>query len=348
MSMTSPTTTVFLIADADESWILETMGRDWVARRVTDLGVDLERADHPEDLGPGLRRSHRWNRCGAPVDGNPCSRGSPTRANDSVRPRRPWPRPRPGDRQARVRRGCAATAASPRTGRPPIRSSARTSVCTPVRPSALQPDDWVLVVRLGSDGATACDRHRRPRTSTFKPVWVDTGLPDLGPRPRVVRCAHPVVASRTAASRHVGRLPPPPRRLPRRPRSAAAGVRRGGSHRPGAGGRPGRRNGHGLRAHGRRGTAVDRADQRSGAESRLGRWRTAAHRRAWDSNDRAARLPEEGGGLMRPLSPEPLPRAICGPPRPGGSNVTRGGDPAASPGLSDDTPPRRCRRHPVG
>ena len=286
----------FLIADADESWILETMGRDWVARRVTDLG----------SISNGLTTRKTWDLASAGV-------------TDGTDVARRWTEPvftrfaDAGQRQCATQEALAETPGevtvrhafdvlrSHRSQSPdwsPAYPVIGQDVCMhagygPVRSSQTTGS---LVVRLGSDGATAwVTGTAAPCTSTFKPVWVDTGLPDLGPRPRgwfdarTLWWRHELLHRATLAD-YPRRLAAyrddrdqlqqefvavvPTAEAPAADRAAATGT-----------------------AFARTAAAELRWTERvSGPahESRLGRWRTAAYRRAWDSNDRAARLPEEG------------------------------------------------------
>ncbi|MFN8126408.1 MAG: C69 family dipeptidase [Candidatus Nanopelagicales bacterium] len=251
----------FLAADADEAWILETMGRDWVARRVTRVG----------SISNGLTTRTQWDLASMGV-------------TDGTDVARRWTEPvftkfaAAGDRQCRTTDALSdaggrvdvahamAVLRGHRSSDPswsPAYPVMGQDVCMhagygPVRSSQTTGS---LVVRIGADGATAwVTGTAAPCTSIFKPAWVDSGLPDTGPRPRgwfdarTLWWRHELLHRRTLLDYPpVGGLP----RRPRHPRGGTGG--RCARSRPPA---PDPLGVHrcGVRAQFRRGTALDRID----------------------------------------------------------------------------------------
>ncbi|MEI2715470.1 MAG: C69 family dipeptidase [Candidatus Nanopelagicales bacterium] len=175
----------FIATDRTEAWILETMGRDWVARRVTDRA----------SISNGLTTRTTWDLASVGIsDGTDVARqfAEPvyTRFADAT------------GRQCRTtdaldeRRGSLTVADamdllrhhdSTDAAWSPSRALIGQDVCMhagfgPVRSSQTTGS---LVARLGDDGVTVwVTGASAPCTATFTPVWVDIDPPDFGPRPR--------------------------------------------------------------------------------------------------------------------------------------------------------------------
>lgn len=178
----------FIAADAREAWVLETMGREWVARRVVDV----------DSISNGLTTSTQWDRASVGVAAGTdvastfaepiytrfaAAEYRRCRTRDALRDRIGQVRLR--DAMALLRDhgpqdvgdwspadGLVGQEVCMHAGFGPVRSSQSTGS---------------MVVQLSAAGATVwLTGTAAPCTSTFKPVWVDVDLPDLGPRPRGV------------------------------------------------------------------------------------------------------------------------------------------------------------------
>ena len=179
----------FIIADPTQAWILETFGRDWVARQV----------DHTDSISNALTTGSSWDKSSASA--------TPTTADtDIARSNSDFLYTRFSDAAARQCRTSQALSAmrgrigardamellrdhGPQGDQPgwsPARALMGANVCMhagfgPIRSSQ---STGSLVVRLAADGPTMwVTGSSAPCTSVFKPIWFDSGLPDLGPVP---------------------------------------------------------------------------------------------------------------------------------------------------------------------
>lgn len=180
----------FIAADATEAWVLETMGREWVARRVVDV----------DSISNGLTTGSQWDRASIGVAAGTdvattyaepiytrfaAAEYRRCRTRDTLRERLGGVRL--ADAMALLRDHGAASHADPDWT--PADGLVGQEVCMhagfgPVRSSQ---STGSLVAHLTPSGATVwLTGTSAPCTSTFKPVWVDVDLPDLGPRPRGV------------------------------------------------------------------------------------------------------------------------------------------------------------------
>jgi dipeptidase len=189
----------FLIADPGDAWVLETAGREWAAKRISSGVYSISNAitigNRFDSCSPGLVRQavrQGWCRGEADFDFARCySRQPHTRLS-----------------AADERRACATAALEPRRGQVSVadatallrshetaagrcaaidRGLTGRTVCNhagfgPARWSSQAVGSMVSELRAG--GATHwLTGTSAPCTSIFKPVWIDSGLPDLGPPP---------------------------------------------------------------------------------------------------------------------------------------------------------------------
>lgn len=182
----------FIAADAAEAWVLETMGREWVARRVPDVA----------SISNGLTTRREWDLASVGVtNGTDVARkyaepvftrfadatGRQCRTYDALADR--VGRVTVTDAMSVLRKHAGADAAPPSASPDwtPATAIIGQDICMhagfgPVRSSQTTGS---LVAHISADGVTAwVTGTAAPCTSTFKPVWLDTGLPDLGPPPR--------------------------------------------------------------------------------------------------------------------------------------------------------------------
>ncbi len=175
----------FIAADHTEAWVLETVGRDWVARRVADVA----------SISNGLTTRTQWDLASAGVkDGTDVARryaepvftrfadasGRQCRTQDAL-----------NDRHGRVTVSDALAVLRNHDGHAatwsPDTSLIGQDICMhagfgPVRSSQTTGS---LAAHITAEGVTAwVTGTSAPCTSTFKPVWLDSGLPDLGRPPR--------------------------------------------------------------------------------------------------------------------------------------------------------------------
>lgn len=182
----------FIVADPADAWVVETANRAWVAKRVRGVRA----------ISNGLTLRDDWDRA---------SSGLAARARD-------WKLSPGGGRvdfartfgdplmtraaAARLRRACTESFLARRSGAitvsdamSALRQHGRhagggvfTSVCAhaswwPTRRAGQTTGS--LVCRLSDARSTHfVTATAAPCTSVFKPVWLDAGLPDLGPVPR--------------------------------------------------------------------------------------------------------------------------------------------------------------------
>ena len=175
----------FIAADHREAWILETVGRDWVARRVTDVG----------SISNGLTTRKQWDLASAGItDGTDVARrwaepvftrfadaaGRQCRTSDALLARS-------GEVTVADALSLLRHHADAGEQWTPATALVGQDVCMhagygPVRSSQTTGS---LAAHLTADGVTVwVTGTSAPCTSVFKPMWVDTGPGDLGPRPR--------------------------------------------------------------------------------------------------------------------------------------------------------------------
>ncbi len=186
----------FLIADPDEAWVLETADRAWAASRVRgvrsisnglsihddwDLVSDgLAARARGYGLDPGTSRvdfartfADRLTTWGAAARGRrACTEAFLARRSGAIDARLARAALRqhgPGDHPERAAGSLRMTVCSHASWLP-TRTAAQTT--------------GSLVVELGPDGPRCfVTATSAPCISTFKPVWLDAALPDLGPTP---------------------------------------------------------------------------------------------------------------------------------------------------------------------
>lgn len=187
----------FLMADPREAWVLETAGRHWAARRVRGVytisnGLTIEGqwdAASP-DLGSEAIRK-RWCRRREDFSFARCYSDRLTTGLSGCRPRRA--------RSRALLEGTAGRAAATDVmavlrdhgadaGRPwrPDRDLTGSTVCmhASAGPTRASQSAGSMVCRLDAAGPTCfVTATAAPCLSVFKPVWIDAGLPDLGPQP---------------------------------------------------------------------------------------------------------------------------------------------------------------------
>jgi secernin len=186
----------YLIADPQEAWVLETVNRQWVAKRVEDsyaLSNDLTLGTTWDDCSPDLAQyaiAEGW--CDSLDDFDmaryyadriytPLSACRERRARSLMHLEAGGHYLAVGDLLAALRdhggeerdyrpdRGLTGATACMHAGFGPLRSSQTTAS---------------MVARLTAEGPTLLvTGTAAPCTSLYKPLWLDAGLPDLGPEP---------------------------------------------------------------------------------------------------------------------------------------------------------------------
>ncbi len=187
----------FLIADPSEAWVLETAGRVWAARRVKGVysisnGLTIGRqwdAASPGLVDYAVKRA--WCRKGSDFSfarsysDRLYTRLSSCRSREA-RSRRLLERAAGGVGAADVMSALRDHGVEPGASWRPDRGLVGSTVCMhaaagPVRASGTAGS---LVCRLDARGPVSfATGTAAPCLSVFKPVWVDSGLPDLGPAP---------------------------------------------------------------------------------------------------------------------------------------------------------------------
>ncbi len=186
----------FILADPEDAWVLETAGRAWVAERVRGVrSISNGLTIHDRwDLGSsgleayardqGLRRGRGvfdfartfadplMTRGAAAARRRGCSQSYLERRAGRIAPRdamRALRQHGPHDRPELARRGVLMTVCAHASWWPTRRAGQTTAS---------------LVSHLGRRACTHfATGTAAPCTSVFKPVWLDAGLPDLGPTP---------------------------------------------------------------------------------------------------------------------------------------------------------------------
>lgn len=188
----------FLVADPTEAWVLETVGREWAARRVpsrvgyASISNALTTHRHVDRASPGLvddAVARGW--CSGPQDFDFAGLYS-----DRVYTRFSGARHRQSRTQKCLAAGHAeidvagAMAALRDHGGPdgyPGLGLFRQEVCLHAGygPARIDQSTGSMVAHLPAGGPPTVwlTGTSSPCTSVFKPVWLDGGLPDLGPRP---------------------------------------------------------------------------------------------------------------------------------------------------------------------
>jgi dipeptidase len=187
----------FLIADPHEAWVWETAGRHWAARQVQGvyaisnaitLGGQFDLAS-PDLVGNALRRS--WCKDAADFDFSRCySDFLYTRFSAS------WARCALNTRTLQGQAGQATPLSlmaalrqhdpDAGAGWSPARALLGSTVCMHAGPGPARGSQTTgsLVAHLHPDRPTLfVTATAAPCTSVFKPLWLDTPLPDLGPAP---------------------------------------------------------------------------------------------------------------------------------------------------------------------
>jgi secernin len=189
----------FLIADLQEAWVLETAGKQWAAERVQTtrsisnaitIGSTWDLAseglvDYALERGWCKNRADfHFGRCYSDKLVTYVSDASPRqcRTTEMMQPQSPTKALTPQDLmqvlrdhggretdRLRLRQGLTGCDICMHAGFGPIRINQTTGSMVSHLAPGLQ-THWVT--------ATAA-----PCTSIFKPVWIDTGMPDLGPAP---------------------------------------------------------------------------------------------------------------------------------------------------------------------
>lgn len=178
----------FLVADRRDAWVLETIGRQWVARRVRQSAA----------ISNGLTTRGQWDLASTGIRTAPAPIDVAQRYGDPLYTRFAAAE----DRQCRVsdtlqaRHGdiTVADAIAVLSGHAddgpdwsPARGLTGQDICMhagfgPVRNSQTTGS---MVVHVADHGITAwATATAAPCLSVFKPFWLDLALPDLGPPPR--------------------------------------------------------------------------------------------------------------------------------------------------------------------
>jgi dipeptidase len=187
----------FLIGDPGEAWILETAGREWAAVRVQGIGSisnQLTIAQEWDLASDGLVKTaveHGWCRGAADFDFQRCYSDPLFTFFSAASHRRACTTARLTKENGRLT--AAALMAGLRDhgqGSPdrynPAAGLTGAEVCMHAGfgPIRINQTTGSLVSRITPGGATHwVTATAAPCTSIFKPVWIDAGLPEHGPRP---------------------------------------------------------------------------------------------------------------------------------------------------------------------
>lgn len=186
----------FILADPGDAWVIETAGRAWVAERVRRV----------RSISNGLTIRDRWDRGSSNIEATARDQGL-LRGRGPLDFARTFADPLMTRGAAAVRRRqCSQSYLARRAGRIEVRDAmralrqhgphdrpelARRGVMMTVCAHA----SWWPTRRAGQTTASlvshldkrSCTHFATgtaaPCTSVFKPVWLDAGLPDLGPTP---------------------------------------------------------------------------------------------------------------------------------------------------------------------
>lgn len=188
----------FIIADPQEAWVLETAGREWAALRVT-TGV--------RSISNAITIGATWDLASAGLVSTAVQRGWCKGRDDFHFGRCYSDFVYTRFSAAHFRQSCTTRLLSQRRGRLTVADAmavlrdhgpASTPDWTPARgisgatvcchagwgPVRVSQSVGSMVSHLRTDGHTHwVTGTSAPCTSVFKPVWIDAGLPDLGPTP---------------------------------------------------------------------------------------------------------------------------------------------------------------------
>ncbi len=187
----------FIVADRREAWVLETAGRDWAARRVARYA----------SISNAITIGRDWERASSTLVATALGEGWSSRPDDFDFGRDASDRLYTRFSQARLRQCRTEGGLAASQGQVDVRLAKRLlrdhgdvgrswspadallgqQVCAhagfgPVRVSQ---STGSMVVQLPASGPPTIwlTGTSAPCTSVFKPVWLDGGLPDLGPAP---------------------------------------------------------------------------------------------------------------------------------------------------------------------
>jgi len=194
----------FIVADPAEAWVLETAGREWAAVRITS-GV--------RSISNAITIEGTWDLASAGLVDVACRNGWCRSRNDFSFARCYSDRLYTYFSAAKVRQSCTTARLQRLSGRlrvgdamsvlrdhgseagpgwSPSVGLTGANVCNhggfgPVRRASQSVGS--MVAHLRRDGNTHwLTGTSAPCTSIFKPVWIDAGLPDLGPAPHARFC----------------------------------------------------------------------------------------------------------------------------------------------------------------
>ena len=186
----------FLIADRQSAWVLETAGKHWAARRVKDVGA----------ISNALTIENEWDLASDDVIAYAVDQGWCKSANDFSFARCYSDFIYTHFSDARARQSCTLNSLKESKGRitikmmmdllklhrkgesfDPSKGLLGADICMHAGPGPIRNSQTVgsLVSRLrgGGDDIHWLTGTSAPCQSIFKPVWMDTGLPPLGPSP---------------------------------------------------------------------------------------------------------------------------------------------------------------------
>lgn len=184
----------FIIADRTEAWVLETAGREWAAEQVKDvrsISNVISIGAHWDLASEGLVETaiqNGWCKSAADFDFSRCySDPLYTRLSDAGR-RQVCTSGALLHHRGKLTPGLmmAFLRSHERSGGRPDATLTGADVCMhagfgPLRGSQ---STGSMVSQVGPDGSTHwLTGTSAPCTSVFKPVWLDAGLPDVGPAP---------------------------------------------------------------------------------------------------------------------------------------------------------------------
>jgi secernin len=169
----------YLISDRREAWILETVGRDWAARRVEGAGSISNRLTlgSTDRCSPGLRGEAVTERSDLVFTHFSDSAARLCRTSDALAAQR-------GAFDVPAARALLRDHGGGPADFTPARRVTGQTVCAHAGPGPIrgyQTTGSMVAHVTGDDITVWVTATSAPCTSVFKPVWVDVGLPDQVP-----------------------------------------------------------------------------------------------------------------------------------------------------------------------